>query len=158
MITAQVQGWAELSRSMKALGPKIALRGIRSALWSGAKVVKQAAMTMAPEDTGRLKKAIYVKRLSKPNPLAERFILGVRHGRGTWKKLANGFDTSRDAWYWRFSEFGTAERHHKKTGKYVGKAKRQSFIVPAFEANKEKALARIKEVLTRKVAQIVREK
>jgi HK97 gp10 family phage protein len=146
MITAQVQGWAELSRSMKALGPKIALRGIRSALGSGAKVVKQAAMSMAPQDTGRLRSAIYVKRLSKPNPLAERFILGVRHGRGTWKKLGNGFDKSKDAFYWKFHEFGT---------KYMPA---HPFIVPAFEAKKEAALAKIKEVLTRKVAQIVREK
>lgn len=158
MITAQVQGWGELSRSMKALGPKIALRAIRSALGSGAKVVKNEAISRAPVKTGRIKRAIYVKRLNKPNPLAERFILGVRHGRETWKKSEGGFDTSYDAWYWRFLEFGTKERYHKKTGKYVGIIQRKSFIQTAFDSKKEAALAKIKEVLTRKVAQIVREK
>lgn len=150
MMTVQVKGLAELSRDMRALGPKISLRALRSALGAGAKVVKQDIVARVPVKTGRLQRAVYVKRMNKPNPFMERFIVGIRSGKAMQKR-------DLDAWYWKFFEFGTKERFHKN-GKSVGSIAKRSFVVPAFETKKEQALARIKEVLTRKIAQIVREK
>lgn len=146
MMTVEVKGLSELSRDMKALGPKIALKALRGALVAGAGVVKKDVIARVPVKTGTLKKAVYIKRMTKQNPFAERVIVGIRHGRGTWKKKDGQVDKSNDAFYWKFLEFGT---------KFIS---RQNFVVNSFESKKDQALTKIKEVLTRKIAQIVREK
>lgn len=42
----------------------------------------------------------------------------------------------RNAWFWHFFEFGTAPRHHKKSGKYVGQITPKPFLRPAWDATK----------------------
>jgi hypothetical protein len=81
--------------------------------------------------------------MSKPNPFQERFIFGARHGKKMQKR-------GLDAYYWGFIEFG----HKDRSGKEVPA---QSFIRPAFEASKGKALDRIKDVLQKKIAQYAKE-
>jgi HK97 gp10 family phage protein len=143
-ITVQVQGLKEIQRKLIAMGPKVGLRALRGALVSGSQVIKKDAISRAPVDSGRLSRAILVKRLSKTNPFKEQVIVGVRNG----KKLQK---TDRDAYYWRFIEFG----HKDKAGKAVAA---QSFLRPAFEAKKMSALERIKEVLKNKIAQFAKER
>lgn len=144
MIDIQVQGLAELERKMLALGPKIGLKALRSALASGAQVIKRDAMIRVPMKTGRLKRALYIKRLSKPNPFQERFIFGARHGKKMRKR-------NLDAYYWGFIEFG----HKDRSGNAVNP---RPFIVPAFASKKEAALDRIKVVLRNKIQQFAKEK
>ena len=93
---------------------------------------------LAPTRTGRLRKAMYIKTMSKPNPFREMIIFGVRHGRKMAKK-------NLDAYYWTFIEFGT---------KFISKI---PFIEIAFQKTKEKALEKFKEVLANKISKLVRE-
>jgi HK97 gp10 family phage protein len=147
-VTVQVIGLQELERKLKALGPTIARKSLRSALVAGAKLIKKEAISLAPEKTGRLRKATYIKKMNKPNPFAENVIIGVRHG----KKLSK---RNLDAWYWTFQEFGTTERVQKKTGRRTGLVEGVHFITRAFEAMKEQALAKFKEVLTGNIKRVV---
>lgn len=136
MVSVQVMGLKEVEKKMRSLGPDIARKALRGALAAGAKVIKQDVIARAPVDTGRVRRAVYVKRMTKTGPLKENFIVGVRNGKELQKR-------DLDAWYWKFSEFGT---------KFMS---RQSFVAPAFESKKNAALDRIREVLIRKISQIV---
>ena len=132
VMSAQVTGLKELEKKLIELGPKIGRQALKSALVAGASVVKKEAQLMAPAKTGRLRRAMYIKRMSKPNPFKENVIFGVRHGKKMSKR-------DLDAYYWSFLEFGT---------KFI---KKISFVQRAFETSKERALQKIKQVLADKI-------
>lgn len=138
-VSVQIFGLRELEKKMIALGPKIARKALKSALVAGAKEVKKEAQRLAPSESGRLRKAMYIKRMSKPNPFKEDVIFGVRHGKKMSKK-------DLDAFYWTFLEFGT--KHIKK----------MSFVEAAFQKSKNRALKKVKEVLAIKIALLTRQK
>jgi HK97 gp10 family phage protein len=142
-VSVQVTGLRELERKLVALGPKVGLKAMRSALVSGAQVIKKDALNSVPVKTGRLRRSILIKRLAKLNPFSEKVIIGVRHGKKYQK-------TNRDAYYWKFLEFG----HKDRAGKMVDA---QPFIRPAFEAQKTNAMNRIIDVLKKKISQYAKE-
>jgi HK97 gp10 family phage protein len=146
MMSINVQGLKELEKKMIELGPKIAKKALKSALVAGAQVVKRQIMATAPVDKGNLRKATYIKKMPKPNPFVENVIVGIRNGRKTWKKKDGKFDKSGDAFYWRFLEFGT---------KFI---KGTKFVQNSFEAKKLLAMDKIKQVLTKKISDVVKEK
>jgi HK97 gp10 family phage protein len=139
VMTVHITGLKELEKKMIALGPKIARKALKGALVSGAAVIRKEARALAPIKEGRLRRAMYIKRMSKPNPFKENVIFGVRHG----KKMAK---RDLDAYYWSFLEFGT---------KFI---KAMLFIQKAFKNSQVKALNKIKEVLAKKIMILVREK
>ena len=132
-----INGLKELEKKLIELGPKIARKALRGALVAGAREVKKEALTLAPVKTGRLRKAMYIKAMTKPNPFRENVIFGVRKG----KKMAK---RDLDAYYWTFQEFGT---------KFV---KAIHFVEYAFQKSKERALAVFKEALALNISKIVR--
>jgi HK97 gp10 family phage protein len=146
MMSINVQGLKELEKKMIELGPKIAKKALKSALVAGAQVVKRQIMATAPVDKGNLRKATYIKKMPKPNPFVENVIVGIRNGRKTWKKKDGKFDKSGDAFYWKFLEFGT---------KFI---KGTKFVQNSFEAKKLLAMDKIKQVLTKKISEVVKEK
>ena len=135
----KVEGLQELEKKMIALGPKIGRKALKGALVAGAVVIREEAKRLAPALTGRLRKAMYVKKMSKPNPYKENVIFGVRHGRKMSKK-------DLDAYYWSWLEFGT---------KFI---KKMSFVEIAFKNKVNEALERIKVVLTKKIILLAKEK
>jgi HK97 gp10 family phage protein len=155
MMTVQITGLAELERKLIALGPKIATKAMRTALVSGAQVIKREAILRAP--LPGIKRSIFLKSL-KMTPFAMNLIIGVRKGIKLWKKdkETGQIDKSRDAFYWHWFEFGTKERYQKK-GRNTGHIQKQAFIIPAFEAKKELASAKIVSVLKNKISQFTRE-
>jgi len=138
MSDVQIIGLKELEKKMVELGPKIGRRALKSALVAGAKEIKREAQLLAPGKTGRLRKAMYVKTMSKPNPFKENVIFGVRHGRKMSKR-------DLDAYYWTFLEFGT---------KFI---KKVSFVQLAFQKAQGRALGIFKEVLANKISKLVKE-
>ncbi len=138
VLTVEITGLKELERKMIALGPKISRKALKSALVAGAKVIQEVAQQRAPVKSGRLRRAMYVKRINKPNPYAENVIFGVRHGSKMQKR-------DLDAYYWSFLEFGT---------KYI---KAMAFVRNAFKIAKLRAVERVKEVLTKKITALARE-
>jgi len=129
-ITVKVTGLKELDKELRGLGEKVARKALRSAVNTGAQVIKKEAKLLAPKDTGRLsKKAIFVKRArEKGGKFKEVYIVGVRTGRREGEK-------NRNAFYWFFHEFGT---------KFLAA---RPFLVPAFETKKREAFEAIKNKL-----------
>lgn len=143
-LRVEVQGLKELERKMIALGPRLARNALRSSLNAGAQVIKKEAQAREPELTGKLKKATYVarsRRGSGPDTdnlgFKETYIVGVRSGRKEMKK-------GRDAYYWRWLEFGT---------KFMSA---RPFLRPAFELKKYEALERIKEKLFQRLEVLIK--
>jgi len=139
VMSIKIEGLQELEKKMIALGPKIGRKALKGALVAGAVVIREEAKRLAPALTGRLRKAMYVKKMSKPNPYKENVIFGVRHGRKMSKK-------DLDAYYWSWLEFGT---------KFI---KKMSFVEIAFKNKVNEALERIKVVLTKKIILLAKEK
>jgi HK97 gp10 family phage protein len=136
--TVQITGLKELEKKMIELGPKIGRKALKGALVAGAAVIKKEAQSLAPVKTGRLRRAMYIKKMSKPNPFKENVIFGVRHGRKMSKR-------DLDAYYWTFQEFGT---------KFI---KKISFVQAAFQKTQTRVLERIKEVLAKKISTLAKE-
>lgn len=137
-VFVQITGLKELEKKMIELGPKIGRRALKGALVAGAREIKKEAQTVAPVNTGRLRRAMYIKTMSKPNPFKESVIFGVRHGRKMSKR-------DLDAYYWTFLEFGT---------KFI---KKISFVQLAFQRAQRRALEKFKETLANKISQLVKE-
>ena len=140
-VTLKVEGLAELERKMRAIGPKLARTALRSSLNTGTQIIKKDAQARAPVKTGLLaSRAIYVKRTKeKGSATKEVYIVGVRQGHKEQKR-------DRDAYYWKFIEFGT---------KFIPAVK---FLQSAFESKKYQAFGRIKQKLKDNLDKIVREK
>lgn len=145
---------------------------IRKAAFQGAKVIKEEAIRLAPQgdDTpnpGRLRRNIILMRDRNPRVAeggpTELYHVGVRGGSGYGGRVRRSARRSvlqaggtvrqaqqsairddRDAYYWRFVEFGTS------------KMPARPFLRPAFESQKEKAVQVFSAVLKREVDRIER--
>lgn len=127
----RIDGLKELEIRLKRLPQKVAGKALYSALMAGAEAIRKEAVSRAPEDTGKLKRNI-VKRREKTRPeLSASVVVGVR---------AKGKKTDpQNAYYWRYFEFGTSKRPARP------------FLRPAFEAQKEEAVARIAAKLRQRI-------
>lgn len=141
-----------LLEALKALPPAVTSKNggpARVALAKGARVIRDDARDRAPVGkTGDLKKNIVMKRDGNPQRSGanERYTVGVRGGA---KKFANTkrnvrkgragkeYKTDGNTYYWRFKEFGTE------------KMPAEPFLRPAFESQKERALAVITDTLAK---------
>lgn len=114
-VTMKIEGLAELDAKLRAMGPDIAKSALRGAVGSAARLIRDEAKATNSDDTGRTDRAIYAKLLAKESSenLAT-YIVGVRSGSRERRK-------NRDAFYWRFIEFGTSKLPAKP------------FMRPAFE-------------------------
>jgi HK97 gp10 family phage protein len=137
-MSVSITGFKELEKKMKSMDPKLRRSALKKALTAGASVVRKEASLLAPSKTGRLRRAMYIKKMGKPNPYKEDVIFGVRHGAKMSKK-------DMDAFYWKFLEFGT---------KHI---KRMSFVEKAFKNTRERALIRIKTVLAKQISLICKQ-
>lgn len=161
MTNVQVLGLAELKNKMLTLGSKINRQALRSALVAGAKEIKKEAIALAPIKTGRMRRALYIKKMGKPNPFQENVIVGVRSGKRLQKR-------DLDAYYWKFIEFGHLTRPKGKSRSNSARISAaaagakmvpaQPFVRPAFENSKGRALDRFKVVLADFISKITKEK
>ena len=161
----QVLGLQELERKMKALGPMIARKALKGSLIAGLREVRREAQSLAPEKTGRLKRAMYIKVLNKFNPFKQNVIFGVRHGKDMQKVSQKRFGKrGLDAFYWRFQEFDHKVRGKKARSKYERMAADvdgtkvipgNHFMTKAFEVTKERALVKFKEALSKNIQKLV---
>jgi HK97 gp10 family phage protein len=152
--TSQVLGLKELLTNLKKI--KIVAEGDAAIAMtrSGANVFKKAAQEKVPVKTGKLKKSIYVKQISKgPHVL---YVTTIRGGK-------NGVR------YGHLVEFGTKAHEEPKEGKKAkgpmliakgGKlfwnvhhpgAEPHPFMRPAFDENAEKALTKMTNVYNRRI-------
>ncbi len=141
----RVEGLEELRDTLlKRLPEALQGKALQGALAKAARPIVATAKSLAPTKSGRLKHAIYSARDKSSTKTRESRIIGVRRGRKFQK-------TDRDAYYWKFIEFGHAAIKTKRAkglgseksgffGKEVHAVPPKPFMRPAFEQNKLKAL------------------
>lgn len=139
-INLTVTGLAELSKKLKEMPVKLARNGLRAAVNAGAEVIRKDAASRVPVDTRRLKKAIYKKQIrEKSNNVQQTFFVGARNGKKYRK-------ADKDAYYWRFLEFGTS------------KLPARPFLRPAFDTKKSEAVDAMARKLKERIDKYAGEK
>lgn len=143
-----VAGLRELQQALAQLPIRVARNALRGAVNAGATVIRREAVQRAPVRTGKMRRAIYQKHAPEKSGLMQAtYLVGVRSGkaeRAVTKRVRRGgkvltVTLDRDAYYWRFLEFGTS------------KMAARPFLRPAFEVKKYDAVARIKEYLATRI-------
>lgn len=139
-VTVKVQGLDALKAGMRGLTADMANKVARAASAAAAGVVRKAARTKAPRDTGNLQKNIIVKRLPKgETQLTSEHIVTVRKGKLTAKQKGAGLQ---DAYYGRFVEFGTVKMPPRP---YLRPALDEN-IQPAIDAMRQRIRARLEKI------------
>lgn len=150
----RVEGLKELRTALlKTVPAHMQGPTLQRALAAGARPIIQAAKALAPFRTGVLKRAIFSFRDKGSTPTYEARNIRPRQGKKFQK-------SGRDAFYWRFIEFG--HRTGARKGQYLAKEGRRSrgksvaatgvvppqpFLRPAFQAQAAAALKVIVERL-----------
>jgi HK97 gp10 family phage protein len=149
----QVHGLRELREALvRKIPAEMQGKVLQQALSAGATVISREAKSRAPEDTGRLKKAIYSARNKRAaTKTFEERVVAVRRGKKYQK-------SGRDAFYWKFVEFGhrtgagrgqylkktDGRNSHGRAVNATGFVPPKPFMRPAFEAGKHKAVEAIR--------------
>lgn len=158
--SVKITGLDETVAALKALPKELGSKGggpVRHALHAAATVMRDEAIRLAPHgETGNLKRNIYLYRDRNPKAstgATERYLLGVRKGRGQYKATALNKKLGRvggsfvgprgNAYYWFYVEFGTVKMGGKP------------FLRPAFESKKNEVVGVFSEDLKKQVASAV---
>ncbi len=158
MDEVRIDGLRELRAALlKTVPAEMQGKKLQKALAAGTKLTVAAAKINAPVKTGRMRKAIYATRdKAESKPAFEARVVTVRRG----KKMQK---TNRDAYYWKFVEFGH-RTGTRKTG-YLRKTDRSSggyggstgfvaarpFMRPAFDSTKGQAAEAIRDGLKKQL-------
>lgn len=148
----EVSGLRELQIALSMLPLELRGEAMQKALIAGAKLIVEAAIAKAPENEGRLKASIYSRKVRGPDVDEIVREVTVRSGYRAAKK-------GKDAFYWKFIEFGRAAqtaqkgqvfRFFSKFGapvftKTVRAYPARPFLRPAFEEQKMAALTTIRD-------------
>ncbi len=146
--TVRVEGLAELKQVLeRTLPDRLQGKALQGALAKAVRPIVQQARTLAPVDTGRLRLAIYSKRSKFSKRGHESRIVAVRRGKKAQKR-------DRDAFYWKFVEFGHMTRASKKVAGVPRFIPARPFMRPAFEANKLKALEIVRTELAGEIKKV----
>lgn len=147
MLSVHIEGLSQLRDRLRALNEDMQKRIPMQATAAAATLIKKAAIALAPEDTGELKKNIVTKRLPPSERTAtSQHIVTVRKIKRKYANTKRNRQKSRVGktytldvpYYWRFLEFGTV------------KMAARPFMRPAFQENKQAALeAMLKRIRTR---------
>lgn len=161
-----VQGLTELRDMLRRKLPEaVQGKALQGALREAAKPIVTEARQRAPVKTGRLRKAIYSFRDRASRRTREARLISVRSG----KKFK-----ARDAYYWKWIEFGHGVirlKHRRKGGKgqvskslgtpakgFFGKEVQavpaRPFMRPAFESRKYQALEAFRVTLAAQIDKV----
>jgi HK97 gp10 family phage protein len=137
--TVTVTGLKELREALLRTVPQnMQGKVLQKALAPAANIVLRDARQLAPKDSGRLSRAIFAMRSKRnSNGVFEERIVKVRWGKKQQKQ-------NRDAYYWRWVEFGT---------KFI---QAQPFMRPAFERNRSRLIPVIRESLAESLKKAAR--
>jgi HK97 gp10 family phage protein len=131
----QIQGLSELLRAMKELPKAIETKCLRIGVAAGAQVIRKAAQDLVVRKTGLIAKAIRIgfnRKESTPGKVVYHIFVS--------RKVKDKVNkVTRDAFYWRFIEFGTIKMAAKP------------FMRPAFDTTNKEAISVIKGKLTERI-------
>ena len=140
--SVRVEGIKEIGDRLRALPPMLGSKGggpLRYALAKAARLIRDAAVGYAPEDTGALKENIITKRHRNPKAVGatERYDVGMRGGtrvltNNRWNRskgtAGKRVSTAGKVWYGRMVETGTSKMTSRETGW-------RPFLRPAIDNN-----------------------
>jgi HK97 gp10 family phage protein len=141
MTVIKVHGLEELRQTLRRTLPDhLHKTAVQGALKKAADPMVKAARNLAPKKSGVLRRAIHQMRSRLSRGTYQARIIRVRHGKKQQKN-------NRDAFYWRFIEFGHAIIRAKEKaslgtpekgffGKEVQAVPARPFMRPAFESGK----------------------
>lgn len=140
-----VNGLSELRTALLNLPTKIRDKALQKALIAGDTIIIADAQRRAPQLTGRLQANIYSYKARQSNDDVQVRKITVRSGKGAQK-------SDRDAFYWVWIEFGHGEITTEKYkvlgnpakgffGKTVKAYPAHPFLRPAYDSQKENAVA-----------------
>lgn len=149
MADYEIKGLKELLAAMKELPKAVAEKQLRASIVPGAQIIRNAAQELVQRKTGLVQRAIRIAFNKNESTEARKVyhvfvsknVRGIGKefsgSRATTKKIraAGNKEKIRDAFYWRFLEFGTAKMSAKP------------FMRPAFDSMAGDAVNRIKERL-----------
>lgn len=157
----EVSGLKELRETLtRTLPDKLQGKALQGALAKAALPILRTARARAPVKTGRLRKAIYAFRDRKSTRTREGRLISVRSGKRFQK-------TNRDAYYWKWLEFGHGIIKRKKGGvlgrpdkgffgREVQAVPARPFMRPAFEAKKFEALEIFRKTLSDQIVRVAK--
>lgn len=165
-VSVKVTGLQELLTEFRELPQKMQARVIRGAAATGAKVLRDAAVTLAPvwsgpvakghPPAGTLKRSIYYYRaVNRCTPELEWFSVNVKSGNLARATKVKGATVNQDAYYARWVEYGhwtrapgKTAREHKQLRQINALASTGAkwvpphpFMRPAFFNHKDEAVA-----------------
>lgn len=141
MIEVKIEGLAELQAELLQLPDKVGNRVLQSALTSAALPIMKNAQDRVPIAHQAYK--LHWGGIANPGWLRQHIIRKkVRSSKNSAEVIITIKD-QRDAYFWRFIEFGTS------------KMTAQPFMRPAFEAKASEAVDRFKEVLAERIEKAV---
>lgn len=121
----------QLESAFKKLSDAVGENALRAAGSAGAALLRDEAITRAPSRSGILRDNIIIKRLEE-------------EANGNESQTYIVTPRSKPAFYWRFLEFGTV------------KMPARPFMRPAFDARREDALNKMREVLKVKLKEALK--
>jgi HK97 gp10 family phage protein len=169
----RVEGLEELRQFLnKTLPENLRGKALQATLAKAARPIVNTAKQLAPAKSGRLRRAIYSFRDRDSKRDYEARLISVRTGKRYQR-------TNRDAYYWKWVEFGRGEIVAKgakllkvPTGTYTDIRTRQQrdfilvkkvraiparpFLRPAFQANKMRALDIIKGDIRNQIEKVAK--
>lgn len=143
-----VQGLAELHKALKQLPDNIARNVLRGAARAGGRAIQQEAKRRAPVDTGRLRRAIYLKQIREKSGMYQQtlyvgVLMGKAHRTDKRTRRVNGQKVTetvdQDAWYGVLIEYGTS------------KMAARPFMRPAWETKKGDALVALTDYMKQRL-------
>lgn len=152
---------------LDALGADFERRVVRSAANAAAQAFKRTALAEVPVRSGKLKRALYVKRDRRSAQRGtEHYIVSFRKGRAAQNiKVYRGFTGNLDAYYGRFLEAGWIPRGpgKKMRGGTRSRALQREraggekittyrFLRPAFDHTRDEALRRFYVKIEQRIA------
>lgn len=140
MLNIEMKGWREIQASFAQLGKAGRLKNVhRKALYAGGVVIRARAREFCPVKSGRLRKAIVIKR-HRGKPDLTHVSVGI-----DYKKVRYG----------HLVEYGSPGRE-TKAGKATGAMPPRPFMRPAFEATKDEVVSAIQKKTIEAVYEEVR--
>lgn len=135
MADVEIKGLNELMQALKQLPKEVEKKCLRPAVAAGAVVIRKAAQDLVVRRTGLVAKAIRVG-FNRKESTPGRAVYHVFVSQKVKDKLKN---VTRDAFYWRFLEFGTVKMSAKP------------FMRPAFDSTNREAAEVIKGKLAERI-------
>jgi HK97 gp10 family phage protein len=156
VIQARVEGLTELKDLLERKLPEhIQGKAMQGALAQAAKPIVTEARKNAPVKTGILRRAIYSLKARESTRQKAIRLITVRAGKRQGK---------RDAYYWKWIEFGRGASTAKKGslgtpergffGKTVKATLAQPFLRPAFESQKMRAIDVFKATMVSEIEKV----